>query len=394
MTRAKPTWLMKLRPILILLGGVLLMFLLIISRRKLPRDVVTFPGVLVEVMEVRPQDRQVTVRGHGTVSPSREITLAPQVSGRVEWLHPNFVTGGSFRSGQTMLKIESIDYRLAAENARAAVAQAEYGYQVAQANADIAGREWELMKQNGLPGSNGEDEKPQALVLHEPQLKQAEANLASARAQLELAELNLSRTEIVAPFACRVRSESVDPGQFVTAGTRVATLYGTEVVEIEVGLPISELSWIEIPGSKAIVRLDLGNGTRTSWEGRVDRTLGFVDEVGRLARVVVQVKSPYEKTGDHDPELAIGTFVEAEILGRTVSETVPLPRAAVHSGSTVWVANPDSTLDIRTVQVLRMTPQEVLVADGLKAGDWVVLTPLTGVAQGMKLRPVVREETP
>lgn len=381
----KKRWLRKLVPVFILIFGFILMASLVASRRKPSQSERIFPGVLVEVMEAKVEERHVTIRGNGTVKPRREVSLAPQVSGKVSWVAPNMVSGGMFAKGEVLFRIEDVDYRLAVEEARAAVAQTEYSYNVAVANADIARREWEIMKQNGAAS-----EEPAALVLHEPQLKQAEANLASARAMLEKAELNLSRTTLTAPYDCRIRSEAVDQGEFLAMGAPAARLYATDLVEIEVGLPAGDLRWIETPGSQAFVRLDVG-GMRYTWEGVVDRTLGVVDTMGRLARVVVQVRNPFEKNDPMDPELSIGSFVEVEIRGRRIPETIPVPRSAYHTNSTIWVSSPDSTLDIRTVTAYRVTPDEVFVASGLQSGERIVLTPLSGAADGLKLRLISQE---
>ncbi|MBU1707457.1 efflux RND transporter periplasmic adaptor subunit, partial [bacterium] len=86
-------------PVGVILLGLLIMVALAASRRKPPKNYPVFPGVLVQVTEATVETRQITIRANGTVKPFREITLSPQVSGRVEWVSPNFAAGGHFKKG-------------------------------------------------------------------------------------------------------------------------------------------------------------------------------------------------------------------------------------------------------------------------------------------------------
>ncbi|MBD3162723.1 MAG: HlyD family efflux transporter periplasmic adaptor subunit, partial [Candidatus Eisenbacteria bacterium] len=269
-----------LLPIGILVVGLLVAYLLKASRQPPGRETARPTGALVEVEQAIEETRTVRIPATGTVTPRHEVNLTPQVAGRVEWVHPDLVAGGDFAAGEALLRIEPADFELAVEQAAATVAQAEYQLEVAKANAAVAREEWERMQ-----GDRAESKGPDPLVLHGPQLDQAEANLASAKARLATAELNLERTVLRAPFNCRVRRQSASPGQVVSPSSVVAVLYGTDLVEIEVGLSLEDLAWLDVPGGDARVLLDAGTDTY-AWTGEVDRTVGVLDEVGRLARVV------------------------------------------------------------------------------------------------------------
>ena len=380
----------------IILLGLLIMVGLAASRRKPPKNRPVFPGVLAQIAKATVETRQITIRGHGTAKPFREISVSPQVAGRVEWVSPNFATGGRFKKGDALLRIEQTDYLLAVDQARAAVAGAEYALAVAKANANIAQKEWQTMQaaQEQLSGiAIDTNQIPDALVLHEPQLRRAEADLASAQAALQMAELQLARTVITAPFNCRIKNESADPGQHINTGAPIAILYSTDKVEIDVGLPMSELLWLEIPGAPAIVKLNLDDHVFV-WDGVLVRSLGVMNETERLARLVVQVEDPFVRQSKYSPELNIGTFVEVEIKGRQLDGVIPLPRRALREGTMVWIARDDSTLDIRTVTIERMTPTEVLISSGLASGEKVILSSVPGAVTGLKLRLVSAGATP
>ena len=79
-------------------------------------------------------------------------------------------------------------------------------------------------------------------------------------------------------------------------------------------------------------------------------------------------------------------FLRGEIEGRAIDGAVALPRAYLRDGDRVWVMNDENRLEIRAVEVAWRGPEDVLVSDGLAAGDRVVKTHLTTVAEGMALR--------
>jgi RND family efflux transporter MFP subunit len=367
-------------PIAVLIIGVAAAAL-IASARKTPPRVDRPPlGPLVEVTPVEVTDVPVTVTGHGEVVPRVAVDLIPQVAGQVIETHRSLVAGGFFKAGEVLVAIDPRDYDLAVERAQAAVARAKVTLEREMAEAEVAREEWDGLH----PG-----EEPTGLVIREPQIRQAQAEKAAAEADLDVARLNLERTRISLPFDGVVVSENVDVGQFVGNGSRLATVYGTDVVEVRVPLDSRELAWFDVPmgrgstGPRAEVTADYG-GQSVRWEGRLTRMEAQVDQASRMVHVVVEVADPYKPSADHPPLLP-GTFVDVSIFGRTLNGVVPLPRHAIREGNRVWVFEAGS-LRVREVEVLRADRRQSLVASGLEGGDLVVVSSLDAVTDGMTVR--------
>ncbi len=386
---SKKGFLLKIAlPIVVILAGFAGMQLMVHYRASPKKEVKESRGVLVEVKSVTRENLPVVVMGTGTVGPRQEGSITPQVSGRVAYLAPDFVVGGHFRKGDLLFRIEDADYRLAIDRAKAALAKAEYDLATVEGQARVARIEWERLRL-------AETKDPNPLVLYEPQLKNARANVDSATAALAQAELDLARTSAFAPFSCLVRSEEIDLGQYVTVGNRVATVAGTGAAEIVVPLPLEMMQWITIPrkgsngnGSKALVKLTVG-GKVPTWEGRVARSLGEVDPRGRMARVVVAVNDPYNLERGGDPkrqDLEIGMFVDVEITGKTLPGVFAVPRSALRHGDTVWTRDGEGKLRGTPVTVVQRRRDTVILRDGMREGDRVVLTNISGMAEGMQLR--------
>lgn len=387
--RAKNIIVKVLIPVIILAAGFAGMQLM--ARLKTPPQKQTRPnlGALVETMRVAHEDRPVTVWATGTVQPRMTADIVPQVSGRVIRLASGFVEGGFFKKGELFFEIEAIDYELAAEKSRAAVTKAEYELAQIKSQARVARLEWERIRLE-------KKGQPNPLVLYEPQLKNARAALASARADLKQRLLDIRRTKLYAPFNCRIRSEAIDPGQYITAGKSVAVICGTDTAEIVVPVPLHELQWLSVPrtqkgkagASPATVSIDV-NGRSYTWQGKIDRSLGEVDPKGRMVRLVVSVSDPYGLRLPPESEhlyLAEGLFVDVMLKGKTVSNIIAIPTSALRENSSVWVINSDSRLDIRKVEVIRREKEEALILGSLNDGNRLILTHLSGAAPGMKLR--------
>ncbi len=380
-------------PVIILVAGLVVMRLLVLSRPAPQKEVRSKPGALVEVLTVSRKDHQVQVIGTGTVQARREASITPRVSGRITYIAPAFIAGGFFAGGDLLFEIEAVDYQLAVVRARAVQAQAELELAKVESSALIARREWETMAMDN-PATN-RNERPNPLVLYEPQIKKARADVAAAGAALKQAELDLQRTRIYAPFDCRVRSEGIEEGQYVRAGSSVAVVAGTETAEVVVPLSLEELQWLSIPrqgaddkGSPATVKITVGRQS-FSRQGRVVRSLGEVDPKGRMARVVVAVDDPYylnTRRNNNEPDLDMGMFVEVTFHGKVLSGVFPIPASALRENNTVWVVNGEDRLNIRPVTVVRREQQRVIISDGLKEGERLVLTTISGAAEGMKLR--------
>jgi len=367
-------------PIVVLLVGAGAAAMIISSRQAPPRVERPHLGPLVEVMAAEVADVPVTVTGHGEVVAKVAVDVVPQVAGQVVKVHPSLVAGGFFRAGDVLLVIDPRDYELAVERAQAVVARAQVTLEREQAEADVAREEWDVLN----PG----EEPTSGLVVREPQVRQSEAELAAAIAELSAAELNLQRTRISLPFDGVVVSESVDVGQFVGTGNRLATVYGTDVVEVRVPLDSRELAWFTVPsrgeqGPLVEITATLGGAQRV-WEGRVIRMEAQVDQKSRMVHVVVEIPSPY-KTTDGRPALLPGTFVDVSIVGRILTDVVAIPRHAVREGGGVWVIE-DGKLRVREIEILRSDRQQTLVASGLADGDLVIVSTLDAVTDGMIVR--------
>ena len=130
---------------------------------------------------------------------------------------------------------------------------------------------------------------------------------------------------------------------------------------------------------------------------RIIRTEGVVDERSRVIYAVAEVKDPYGVLGtQRQRALTMGTFVKASIEGIAANDLIVLPRHVLRQDNTVLVVDEDYKLQISPVQVVRATPNEVYIRDGLRAGQKVIATaievPIPGTELAIKGEPGKADE--
>ncbi len=366
-----------LLPLVVVGLGAMVMIRLVKNRPQAQRKPPAAAGALVETTTVKRGDQPAVVRAHGVVRAAREVTLMPQVSGRVIDQHAELMPGGRLEAGATILRIERRDYDTQVSQAKAAVERAALELELERGRKSIADREWKLLGEGDKA-----DARSRARALREPQLQNAEAQLEAAKAQLEQARANVRRTTLEAPFNALVVSESVDLGQLVGPQAMVARLVGTDAFWVEVAVPVADLHWLQVPGATAEVVHDTG-GARVVKQGTVVRLMGDLDPVGRMARLLVEVPTPL----DGETPLLLGAYVDVEIGGKPVEGVFEVPRVALREGDTLWVVGADGTLEIRPATITRRLRDRVLVSDGLRAGDQLITSRLPSPVPGMKVRP-------
>ena len=367
----------------LLAGGAMGARALIRARKPPESKPVVRLGPLVDVMTIARGPGQIRVMAQGTVVPAKQVAIQPEIVGRIVQVGPAIVPGGRVAKEDLIVRIDARDYRLAVDQRRAAVERATYQLDVERGRKVIAEREWKLL------GSQVEaDEHGRALALREPQIRNAQAELAAARSVLRRARLNVERARIVAPFNAVVRNEAVEMGQVVQPGKPIATLVGTDQFWVQVSVPTADLIWIQTPGARATIRLRLGDeggSPALVREGRVVQLLSDLDPVGRLARLLVEIDDPLGLKGDARP-LLLGSYVEVEIAGQRLDDVVELPRVVLRADDKIWVVDKADKLAIRSVEVLYRMRDSVILRGGVAAGDSVVRSRLAAPVVGMSVR--------
>ena len=341
---------------------------------------------LVTVIEAQQLSVPIEIEAWGTVMAAREVTLNPQVAGEIVEISPSMEPGGRFQKGETLVRIEATDYELTREMRRAELTQMEAKRVLERANQEVAKREYEVL------GESLDDEE-KSLVLREPQLTSASAEVSAARAMLNDADLDLKRTEVNAPFDAQVVEKYVDLGTRLTTQMGIVRLVGTDTYWVELAVPQSDLRWIQFPegdqpGSRVVFRHKKIWGPEPSRDGQVIRLLPELSAEGSMVRVLVAVDDPLclKAENQDKPRLLVGQYLSGVIAGRQLDNVFVVDRSLLRNGDWVWVMNSENKLEVRALEVAYRGDREVIVRSGIAHGERVISTDIATVAEGMELR--------
>ena len=377
----------KLKPLFILLGAFALSYLLWFLGQVQPDPVEELPppDVIIEILT--PKDFQVQISSNGTTTPLTQTVLTAEVGGEVIYRSKKFAEGASVIEGEILAKIDDTDLQLQYKNALLQLANAEVQYSLQLAEAEVAKKAWDKIG-DGVASD---------LTLKKPQLKQAEAFLEVAKAQVSSAAKKLNKTEIIAPYAGRIQNVNIDLGTTIIPGQPVGAMYTSSEIEITLAVKDNDLQFLSIPmdGRKlnpseqaSVVIESFYKGKTQSWKGKLERVDGVIDPVTRMINLIAVFKNDFIESDK--PNLPIGLFVEAKIDGITLKNIFEIPINSISEDNEVYIVNKDNQLELRELTILKKYSEFVIIKDGLKAGERIVTSKLSTASNGIKVNPVYK----
>ena len=336
--------------------------------------------VTVNATPVKVLDYTVLISSNGSISAKTSTALVAQIAGEITQITNQFASGASFKKGDLLLTIDKRDFAAAASSARANLAQAEATLENEKASAEQAKKDWERLGFSGEPNDR---------VLRKPQLDAAQAQYNAARSSYEKANLDLSRTQIRAPYDGSVIGKDVGLGQFVSIGTPLGNIFSNQGLEISLPVNQEEYAQLDLSGNAAVTLFaDLG-GQRHEWQGKLVRADQAFNVNTRQLNVTVNVQ---EAISDNDLELKIGQYLNANIAGRVIEAAQVIPNSAVREGSYVFVFD-EGVLRRKAIDIIWQDDTNTLISN-LSAGEQVVTTSLSGVVSGSKAKLAGQEKDP
>lgn len=336
------------------------------------------PVVLIENVDIKPLT--LSVASYGLALPKYETELVSQVSGEVTELSEKFVRGGFINKGDLLARIDPSDYEAELINAQATMANARAALEQEIAQGKVAEKEWKRIK----------DTSPTELSLRKPQLAQELARVKSAQAAVLVAQRNLERTEIRAPYDSLIDSRNIGLGSFVRSGTLLGKVLGVDVAEIRLPVANNQFNFLidEGVGAETTLTAEFA-GKEHQWKAKIIRSEGVVDNKSRMTYLVAAVDDPYllhAKAGETSERkiLKFGTYINARIQGYDIPQATKIPRYLVKNNK-VPTLSKDKTIHFKSIVIFREDEGEVIVSEGLEQGDKLIVSALDYPFEGMKV---------
>jgi RND family efflux transporter MFP subunit len=331
---------------------------------------------------LNPTSYDIVIESQGAVRTRQATTITPLVAGTVRKINPGFEDGAFFKKDEVLLELDPADLETAVFASQSRLARAEAVLIQEQARAKQAKLNWQDI---------GYEEEPSPLVLRVPQLREAEANVSAAQADLDQAKRNLERAKVRAPFDGRVKTRLVGVGQAVGATTQLGEIFGTATAEIRLPLAPSQLPFIELPDKEGANPVDVvltdaladpSQPVAHQWKARIIRTEGTLDPTSRELFAIAIIEDPFG-VGSDLPQLRIGQPLRADIKGVTLEDVFVIPRSAMRSLNRIFLIEKDDPKIMRTdITPIWSNRDVIIVRNGLTPGDWLATSNLPYAPDG------------
>ncbi|MEO9911613.1 MAG: HlyD family efflux transporter periplasmic adaptor subunit, partial [Lentilitoribacter sp.] len=195
--------------------------------------------------------------------------------------------------------------------------------------------EWQAAGFNTAPDSD--------LVLREPQLAAAQAEVDAAKEALKDAQADLAHTKIKAPFDALITARSISPGRYLSSDSEVGTLYSIDRAEIQIDLSNSD--WLKLPDTSTLLEKKWpvtihSIDDDSQWQGKILSVGLHIDETTRMRSLVIGLDNPLTQS----TPLLLGSFVTISLEGKALDNLWRLPNTALSQKSEIWYLDEDSRL--------------------------------------------------
>jgi RND family efflux transporter MFP subunit len=320
------------------------------------------PVVVGKVLKVKERE---TVSVSGTVNtPASPTNVSFLVSGKVAFVGPR--EGDYVKRRQRLASIDPEDYQLTLAAAKAQTNMADVEFKRAE---DEHRRMKMLYDSNSLA--------PNDYQKFKAAFESAKQRYEQAVASEKLSRKHLADATLCSPVSGFISKRSIEPGDTASAGRPVFEIVQLDPVEVNVGVPETDIHLVRI-GEKAEIKIPALPGR--SFEGTV-RVLDVSADQGTrtyMARISVE---------NHGHELRIGMVAEARIRGDKVLTMTILPGNAVirdpQGATQVFVYYPDQKrVYTKRVEIGSLFGKDVEIKSGLAGDEWIVLAGQMGLRNG------------
>lgn len=335
------------------------------------------PPPQVTVVDVKPETVQLTYEYAARISAYRQVDVRARVGGIL--LKRNFVEGAEVKAGDVLFLIDPASYE-------ATLAQAEA--QLQQADAQLTQAQREEKRNINLFDQNAVTQKARDDAISTRQL--ADAAVASARAQVQTAQLNLDYTKVTAPVGGITTLEQVSEGSLIgTTGDTGLLTSITQLDPVYVNFSFSDTQAAEVrrlidlkkakgEAPNLGVKISFGDGTSYDHDGVVDFTSSTIDASTGTLQARAVVDNPARR-------LLPGQFVRATVTGVSLDNAITVPEVALMQspqGQFVYTIDKDGKAHVNPVILGQKVGGNWLVLSGLHAGDRLIVEGIIKVRPG------------
>ncbi len=330
----------------------------------------------VEVAEVTQRDVQVQKEWVGSTDGSVNAVIRAQVQGYL--IKQNYTEGQFVKTGQLMFEIDPRTFQATLDQAKADLAQKKARWETTKAN---LARVKPLAEQNAVSKKDLDDAVGQEQSAH--------SAVDAAQAAVDKAQLDLGFTRITSPINGIAGIAKAQIGNLVGPGQVEELTTVSTVNPIKVLVPISEQEYLHLrakrpaEGQTQQIDMVLADGSVYPHKGAFAFADRQVDPTTGTLKVALLFPNPGNV-------LRPGQFGKVRVVMETKKDALLVPQRAVsdvQGRNLVAVVGQDNKVDIRQVQVANQIGSNMIISQGLKPGDKIIVEGIQKVKQGQMVTP-------
>ena len=421
--------------IVILIIGICL-FQYLSSANKTPAQnpendtVRTLAGIPIKLVPVR-----AVIKTYGSVRPAKTVTVSSEITGKIVYIKPDMKNGMIVEKDEILIKIDQRDYDIALNKAEAkidmlnaSIAKQKQSILNSKLLFEAAKKQFELEKkqyqrveglvakkvyteqqmeesEQGLEVSRGKYFTAQGIAENAIiEISSFEAELKSAETEKKEAEINLQRCVIKSPFHGRLKTVSVEKGEYTSVGKNLFEVVDDSSLEIPIALSADEAGmildftpgkdkdyshWFKYSEDNPIL-VEWGDKSgKFEWKGKI---IG-VEKFDPDTRMITVLVKPVEFIKRHEENfpLVAGMFCKVIFTGKEIKDALKVPLNSIQLNGCIYVVD-KKTEEVHTekIKVIRYDNYQAIISSkGLKDGDYLVTQPLpNGILNGTKVKIV------
>ncbi|AAZ26826.1 efflux RND transporter periplasmic adaptor subunit [Colwellia psychrerythraea] len=321
----------------------------------------------VSVIDVLPQVFTPSYQAFGKIESPHLLSLTAQVEGEITYINKAFIEGAHLLKGEIIYQIDGSDYRhkLKQRNSELKIAQANLQLELGEQK--VAEREYQQISAD-FSGENIILQK--SLMLRQPQLETAKANVTIAQSNVNLAKKNLQRCVVVSSENYTVLTKTIYQGSFVNKGDNLGELAQLSILRVSLAVPRDIATVLSI---NQVVNISAESNN--SHQALVSQLSPNLHDNSQLQQVYLSIINP-------EKPFILGEFITADLTLTPQKNTLKIPLSAIDD-SVFWVVNEDNKLSAKAAKIIWQNESYAIINNNIAKGESIVTSAIAGAQEGM-----------
>jgi RND family efflux transporter MFP subunit len=321
----------------------------------------------VSVIDVEPQSFVPSYQAFGRTESPQKLSLTSQIEGEVIYVNQAFIAGGQLKKGELIYEIDNNDYLFKLNQRKSELEIAKAKLQLELGEQKVAKQEYQRIESEF---SDNNSLLQKSLMLREPQLVTAKANVTIAKNNVNLAMRDLKRCKVISNSAYTVLAKTIYQGSFLNKGDVTGELVQLSPLRVSLAVPNHVAIMLKVNQQVGVF-----GQSRQEKQATVSHVSPNLYENSQLRQIYLSIEN-------QDEAFILGEFITVDLHLTPQKNTLEIPLSAIDNGM-FWIVDQDKKLSARTATVIWQGERSAIVNNNIAKGDFVVTSAISGAQEGM-----------